>query len=816
MTIFRILTFTIISLFFIVFSRPPASAIVPSEVNRVECADISQIPLSECNALVAFYEKMDGIRWENDENWRKTDDPCGEDRDLGWYGIACQDGHVTKLRLVGTSGRTFGLVGDLAPEIGELSYLKEIDFTYNDLTTLPAEIGKLQNLEVIYLSHNYLEELPAEIGKLSSLVGIYLCWNELKTVPAEIGDLSNLKNLYFDHNKLSEVPAEVGNLSNVETVRFNHNKLTTLPAEIGYLPKLKNLYINHNHLTTLPGSFARLILTALDVGHNHLKYAISYELENWLNTYDPDWRDTQTYPPTSEPKITPTPTTVPTSIPVGGDQYELDDSCQFARTLDIDASPQSHTFHKVQDEDWLQVDLQEGVTYKLLASGTNRDAQPEIEVHSDCGTQPEASGPAFGNDNELIFTASASASYYIKIWNSDVNIFGQDITYDVSITASQPAGDVAIIVTGRDGRQRLQQNIYMAANRAYKVFSDGGISKDRIRYLGIEDDSRGDVDDDGKSEVDTHATLDSTEEAIRQWPIGKVNGDSRIFIYLMGHGLEDYMIINGGNSGEDEVLRAEVLDDWLDQLEADTGASIIVIYEACRAGSFITGQNSISKPGRVIIASTDDEHNAYPVLGSGAHFSDAFFSALRWGKDFYTAFDIGRNASVQTIQLQRPLLDDNGDHKFTIHDGTLTSALKFPAFTSPDRPESVPALRVIQSRQSIANDQGVIQVQASNAHYVKMVWADIYPPDYVEPETSKDGVAPMPSVDRIELSDNDGDGIYEGTYDKFDQDGNYRIVFYGHDMEGDAIMSISRNILVEPDPIPMPPNSKVYLPVVTR
>ena len=72
----------------------------------------------------------------------------------------------------------------------------------------------------------------------------------------------------------------------------------------------------------------------------------------------------------------------------------------------------------------------------------------------------------------------------------------------------------------------------------------------------------------------------------------------------------------------------------------------------------------------------------------------------------------------------------------------------------------------------------------------------------------------MPSVDRIELSDNDGDGIYEGTYDKFDQDGNYRIVFYGHDMEGDAIMSTSRNILVQLGPTDL--SSKVYLPVVTR
>jgi len=61
------------------------------------------------------------------------------------------------------------LTGAIQSQIGQLTNLKILNASDNQMTGVPAEIGRLQNLQVLDLSNNKLTGLPNELGKLTQL-----------------------------------------------------------------------------------------------------------------------------------------------------------------------------------------------------------------------------------------------------------------------------------------------------------------------------------------------------------------------------------------------------------------------------------------------------------------------------------------------------------------------------------------------------------------------------------------------------------------------------------------------------------------------
>jgi hypothetical protein len=49
---------------------------------------VTEIPQSECEALVALYNSTNGPGWLDNTNWLETTTPCS------WYGVLCSGGHV--------------------------------------------------------------------------------------------------------------------------------------------------------------------------------------------------------------------------------------------------------------------------------------------------------------------------------------------------------------------------------------------------------------------------------------------------------------------------------------------------------------------------------------------------------------------------------------------------------------------------------------------------------------------------------------------------------------------------------------------------
>ena len=294
-----------------------------------DCTIVSEIPVTECNALLAFYNSTDGPNWVFPwGEWFDTNSPC-----TSWFGITCTvAGHVTRIDfaeyglppVTGLNGPIPAQISDLThleslvlgnlpgisdvaaigsltnlrelylfadnlhtlpPELGNLPSLEILSLDSNQLTSLPAEIGNLVNLTTLELDRNQLTSLPAEMDNLDNLMYLYLTANQLASLPPEMGNLDNLASLFLGDNQLLGLPAEIGNLSQLRDLYLNNNQLTSLPPEIGQLTGLLNIHLPHNNLATLPSEFGNLIeLTYLDLSHNDLT-TLPMEVGNLAKLY---------------------------------------------------------------------------------------------------------------------------------------------------------------------------------------------------------------------------------------------------------------------------------------------------------------------------------------------------------------------------------------------------------------------------------------------------------------------------------------------------------------------------------------------------
>lgn len=282
----------------------------------------AQISASERQALIDFYQSLNGPGWATDGGLEWLG-PEGSECD--WFGVVCDEsnstvtqlslpcrglkgsipasiGHLSnlkyldarnefwlcygyryerdnpynsisgplpreigslkKLRSINLEG--VGLGGSLPPEFGNLGSLEEALLGGNGFEgSLPAEIGQLNRLTVLELYGSRLSgTIPPEIGFLSALEHLNLAGNDFSgTLPQQIGDLTSLQNLNLDDNQLTgSIPGPIGQLDRLKSLSIARNRLTgPLPPEIGGLASVQNLELNENQLTgSIPRSIGQL------------------------------------------------------------------------------------------------------------------------------------------------------------------------------------------------------------------------------------------------------------------------------------------------------------------------------------------------------------------------------------------------------------------------------------------------------------------------------------------------------------------------------------------------------------------------------
>jgi len=358
-----------------------------------------------------------------------------------------------------------------------------------------------------------------------------------------------------------------------------------------------------------------------------------------------------------------------------------------------------------------------------------------------------------------------------------------------------------IIMSGHNNTFGLQANIDGAANRAYRVFQGGGFGDDDIYFLAP---TSQDPDGDGvHDEVDVLSSPENLQYAIETWAASdsRIGAGKPLHLYLMDHGEVEGFCASGCR--ESGLVSPRDLDGWLSTLEAATGVDEVNIFiDACHSGSFIdrTGdlQESISRPGRVVVTSTGRHNNAY-ASAQGAYFSDAFFSCIAASNDIRTCYGQARDAVAATGNDQTPWMDDNGDGLANTSDGTVARNRYVARYFGASQP------LILSASVDLQGDSGFLTAHVQEGgEEIEMVWAAVYAPSFVEPTTTTLELG-VPLL-RLEPEEAE-EGTYRVTYaGGFGEDGMYRVVFYAQDRTGSH---------AQPKPVLVGEGAvKLYLPTI--
>lgn len=343
-------------------------------------------------------------------------------------------------------------------------------------------------------------------------------------------------------------------------------------------------------------------------------------------------------------------------------------------------------------------------------------------------------------------TPEIEGNYTLKVIN-ETKIHG--ITG--AITFLHEVADVfetkAIIAAGRNGdTDSVLPAFRLNADQAYTSLGFQGYSDDRIYYLAPDSEL------DGKTDGD--ATIDNLNYAITEW----ATPASALLVYFVGHGEDGAFNVNAA-----ETLRADVLDQWLDDAQSSISGPVIFIYNACWSGTFI---QPLAEPNRYVVTS-GSEGASWFLNGGYCSFSYQFWTALNSNDRLLDTINISET-TMDYLGLQPPQLDADGNgipgeagdrtamRDIEIGRGRyvdIMTASIGSAYTIPETLDSVTEATIIAEDLSQPTED------------ILRVWATITPPDS---ETAVEA----------DLAGPDANGGYEYVYNGFTVQGTYNIMLF--------------------------------------
>jgi len=124
---------------------------VVSPVKKVQ----AQVAEQDSLALLAIYNALDGENWTFWRAWR------GNFSVASWSGVTVEEIPGEGMRVTRLNLWRNGMTGELPDEMGDLTYLKEINFNENNITgNIPESFKNLKHLREFLIDNNQLTGFP--------------------------------------------------------------------------------------------------------------------------------------------------------------------------------------------------------------------------------------------------------------------------------------------------------------------------------------------------------------------------------------------------------------------------------------------------------------------------------------------------------------------------------------------------------------------------------------------------------------------------------------------------------------------------------
>ncbi len=332
----------------------------------------------------------------------------------------------------------------------------------------------------------------------------------------------------------------------------------------------------------------------------------------------------------------------------------------------------------------------------------------------------------------------------------------------------------ALIVAGRaSASDTLWNATQMCTKYAYLALLTQGCTRERVYFLSPDNT---DIDGDGNlNDIDGTALKKNLENAITGWA---ATDTDELLIYMTDHGGNGTFYLN-----ENEMLKAEDLDGWLDKLQTETSARVILIYDACMSGSFIPLVTPPAGKERIVMTSSAPDKYAWFNNSGILSFSYQFWSSVFLNAKLYDSFVAAKDImkSEQTAYLDGdgdgvgylpadkdiPKADKLAAKKIIIGRGRIAAA-------------APPVIGNISEEQTLDGETSAeIQVwNITSLNKIKRVWAVVTPPDISY--GPGDPVTDLPTAEFISGSS----GYWEGIYEDFAEGGFYKITVFAEDESG--------------------------------
>ncbi|CAL4949163.1 unnamed protein product [Urochloa decumbens] len=207
--------------------------------------DTDRLSLLEFKKAISLDTKQALMSW-NDSN-----------RLCSWEGVMCSAEHPHRVSALNLTNP--GLVGQISPSLGNLTFLKVIILAANSFTgEIPPTRGQLSHLQNLNLNNNTLQGRIPSLANCSKLRELRLYNNKLAgPIPADLSH--GLQRLILGFNCLTGIiPASLANITTLHILSCEDNNIEgSIPSEFAKLSGLQILYMGMNKLS---GRFPQAVM----------------------------------------------------------------------------------------------------------------------------------------------------------------------------------------------------------------------------------------------------------------------------------------------------------------------------------------------------------------------------------------------------------------------------------------------------------------------------------------------------------------------------------------------------------------------------